>query len=137
MLIEELRNIERPAFQEAFGWIGRRVEDIRGASIGTLEDVWLDPQNGEPRWLLVRSGRFGGRHTLIPFADAIAGTGHVWVLYEHETVRRAPTVSPTMVLSPDLDIRLQSHYEAARGRPSPQLPSSPRRRPEHAHRLGR
>ena len=66
----ELRGSARPTLQQALRWIGSRVDDIYGASIGKLEDIWMDPDSGEPLWLLVRDGRIGGRHTLVPFAQA-------------------------------------------------------------------
>ena len=77
MIAAELRGGSKPSLNEALGWIGSRVDDIYGASVGRLEDVWIDPGTGVPRWLLVKEGRFGGRTTLIPFEDATAGAGHV------------------------------------------------------------
>ncbi len=113
-MIEELRSIARPGLQEALGWVGFRVDDIYGANVGKLEDVWVDPQTGEPRWLLVRSGRFGGHHRLIPFEDATAGAGHIWIPFERDSVRHAPGVSPSESLTRELDSRLKAHYAAAR-----------------------
>ena len=94
MIAAELRGGNKPSLNEALGWIGSRVDDIYGASVGRLEDVWIDPGTGVPRWLLIKEGRFGGRTTLIPFEDATAGAGHVWVPYEREVVRDAPEIEP-------------------------------------------
>ena len=90
MIAAQLRGGNKPSLNEALGWIGSRVDDIYGANVGRLEDVWIDPGTGAPRWLLVKEGRFGGRTTLIPFEDATAGAGHVWVPYEREIVGAAP-----------------------------------------------
>src|SRR5690348_14982441 len=79
MIAAGLRGGSKPSLNEVLGWIGSRVDDIYGASVGRMEDVWIDPGTGAPRWLLVREGRFGARSTLIPFEDATAGTEHVWV----------------------------------------------------------
>ena len=67
MIAAELRGGNKPSLNEALGWIGSRVDDIYGAGVGRLEDVWIDPGTGAPRWLLVKEGRFGGRSTLVPF----------------------------------------------------------------------
>lgn len=137
-MVEDLRLAARPGLEEALGWIGLRVDDVFGVTIGTVADVRSDPDSDEPRWLLVRGGRFGGHYTLVPFGDASVGTENVWVPYERATVRDAPTVAPTEALSRELDEQLEAHYTTARGEPAPPiLTQSPRPEPEHAHRLGR
>lgn len=112
MIAAELRGDNRPNLNEALGWIGSRVDDIYGAQIGRLEDVWIDPGTGQPRWLLIKEGRFGGRATLIPFEDATAGAGHVWVPYERDVVRDAPQIEPGAPLTQQVEISLRRHYAA-------------------------
>jgi sporulation protein YlmC with PRC-barrel domain len=110
MIAAELRGGSKPSLNEALGWIGSRVDDIYGASVGRLEDVWIDPGTGTPRWLLVKEGRFGGRTTLIPFEDATAGAGHVWVPYERDVVRDAPEIEPGAPLTQAVETELRAHY---------------------------
>lgn len=112
MVAAELRGGNKPSLNEALGWIGSRVDDIYGANVGRLEDVWIDPGTGVPRWLLVKEGRFGGRTTLIPFEDATAGAGHVWVPYEREVVREAPEIEPGAPLTHQVEASLRGHYAA-------------------------
>jgi sporulation protein YlmC with PRC-barrel domain len=112
MIAAELRGDNRPSLNEALGWIGSRVDDIYGVGIGRLEDVWIDPGTGEPRWLLIKEGRFGGRATLIPFEDATAGAGHVWVPYEREVIRDAPAIEPGAPLTQQVEHSLRRHYAA-------------------------
>jgi hypothetical protein len=125
--------------QEALGWIGLRVDDVFGVTIGTIADIVPAPgADDEPRWLLLRGGRFGGHYTLVPFEDASVGPDNVWVPYERAAVRDAPTVAPTQALSPELDDQLDAHYRDARGVPAPPILSPrPHPRSQHAHRLGR
>ncbi len=106
------------SLNEALRWIGSRVDDINGAGIGRLEDIWVDPIEGEPRWLLVKEGRFGGRHTLLPFAQISAGGGRVAVPFERRHVRSAPEVRPGAPLSADLERSLAEHYAAAASIPA-------------------
>ena len=110
MIAAELRGGSKPSLNEALGWIGSRVDDIYGANVGRLEDVWIDPGTGMPRWLLVKEGRFGGHTTLIPFEDATAGAGHVWVPYEREVVREAPEIEPGAPLTHGVEASLRNHY---------------------------
>ena len=110
MVAAELRGGNNPGLNEALAWIGSRVDDIYGADVGRLEDVWIDPGTGAPRWLLVNEGRFGGRTTLIPFEDATAGAGHVWVPYESEIVRGAPEIEPGAPLTHQVEASLRAHY---------------------------
>lgn len=113
MIAAELRGGDRPSLNEALGWIGSRVDDIYGVPIGRLEDVWIDPATGEPRWLLVKEGRFGGRSTLVPFDDATAGGESVWIPYERDVVREAPQVEPAVPLTQQVEATLRNHYAAA------------------------
>ena len=127
-----------PELEEALGWIGSRVDDVYGATIGKLVDVLTDERTGEPRWLLLRGGRFGGHYTVVPYEDASGGPADVWVPYDTATVRQAPTVTPSRSLDSELEGRFVAHYAAARSAATPTPPPLPpaRRRSEHAHRLG-
>jgi hypothetical protein len=106
----ELRGGSKPSLNEALGWIGSRVDDIYGASVGLIEDVWIDPGTGAPRWLLVKEDRFGERSTLIPFNDATTGSGHLWIPYEREVVWAAPQIEPGVPLTRQVEATLSNHY---------------------------
>jgi sporulation protein YlmC with PRC-barrel domain len=114
MITNELRGSARPSLREALGWVGFRVDDLYGANVGRLEDIWVDPRDGTPRWILIREARrFGGRHTLIPFEDATAGAGHVWVPYEREVIHSAPEVHANQELDTELARDLREHFAGA------------------------
>lgn len=136
-MVGELRRDAHPELMEAVSWIGSRVDDVYGTTIGKVADVWIDEAGGRPRWLLVQLGRFGGHYTLVPYLDASGGKADVWIPYDGPTVRRAPAVIPGVALTPDLDASFEAHYRAARDAATPTPPPPPARpRPEHAHRLG-
>jgi PRC-barrel domain len=113
MIAAELRGGSRLSLDEALGWIGSRVDDLYGVGVGRLEDIWIDPGTGVPRWLLVKEGQFDGRATLIPFEDASAGGGRVWIPYDQDVVRRAPEVEPGSPLTQQLESSLRRHYAAS------------------------
>jgi hypothetical protein len=112
MIAAELRGGGKPSLNEALGWIGSRVDDVYGSAIGRLEDVWIDPATGEPRWLLVKEGRFGGRSTLVPFDQATPGDDNVWIPYERSVVREAPQIEPGVPLTQQVEATLRNHYAA-------------------------
>ena len=101
----------RPTLEEARGWMGFRVDDVYGGSIGKLEDVLVDA-DGRPSWLLVRERRVAGRRrrTLVPFEHATAGAGRIWVPYEREVVRTAPRVDADLQLTEQHEARFREHY---------------------------
>jgi sporulation protein YlmC with PRC-barrel domain len=123
MIAAELRGGNKPSLNDALGWIGSRVDDIYGTGVGRLEDVWIDPGTGAPKWLLVKEGRFGGRTTLIPFEDATAGAGHVWIPYERDVVRDAPAVTPGAPLTQAVESSLRAHYAGHSARSAPRQPT--------------
>jgi hypothetical protein len=106
-----LQGAARPGLGEAVSWIGSRVTDVLGGGIGRLQDVWVDPETGDPAWLLIREGRFGGgRHRLVPFDGATAGGGQVWLPFERYVIRTAPIVAPGDEITPELRRRVARHY---------------------------
>ncbi len=116
-----LRGAARPSLEQARAWIGDRVTDSLGVGVGRLLDVWVDAETGEPAWLLIREGRFGGDHKLVPFAGATEGGGRIWLPYERDLIRSAPAVGAGDVLTAELGGRLREHFGVApRQRPAPQ-----------------
>ena len=99
-----------PDLQEALGWSGFRVDDVYGARVGMVEDIYVDHETDSPCWILVKMGRFSDAHALLPIRDAVAGNGHVWIPYEKDLIRRAPQVAAGMPISQELERSLCVHY---------------------------
>jgi hypothetical protein len=55
-------------------WVGSILTDSENHKLGTIEDIYFDEQS-RPLWRVVKTGRFGARHSLVPLADA-RRTGH-------------------------------------------------------------
>jgi len=105
-----LRGAKGPGLGEARAWIGNRVTDTLGVGVGRLEDIWVDAQSGEPAWLLIREGRFGSRHKLVPFEGATEGGGRVWLPYERDLIRSAPEIGAEEILTSELGEELRLHF---------------------------
>ena len=109
---------------EALAWTGVRVDDVYGARVGTVEDVYVDHETDAPRWILVKMGRFSDAHALLPLRDAVAGAGHVWIPYEKDLIRRAPQIPAGMPITQELECALCAHYGvmSSRGAEIAELP---------------
>lgn len=100
---------ERPTRADVEGWVGSRLDEISGASVGKVEGAYLDEKSGLPEWILVRVGRFG-HHCVVPAREAVAGVGHVWVPWDRNSIRRSPRVEPGGALTADEELQLCDHY---------------------------
>ena len=93
--------------QDVQSWRGRKMVDPDGDTIGTIEDIFLDRQTGEPGWAAVKTGLFGLKHTVVPIRDAQpTDDGKVRVALPKEKVKDAPRVDPDGELDPDEERRL-------------------------------
>lgn len=75
-----------PAANEARDWMGWRVDDVYGARVGKLEDIYED-EAGNAVWALVRTARFNDQFVIVPLTDAVSGQGHVWIPHERALLR--------------------------------------------------
>ena len=92
-------------------WRGMKMVDADGDKIGTIEDILLDRQTGDPAWAAVKTGLFGRKHTLVPIRDAeVVGENEVRVPVDKDKVKDAPRIEPDGELSPDEERRLWEHY---------------------------
>lgn len=102
----------RPGAEQVRAWIGHRLDEIGGASVGRVDGMFLDVVTDRPEWLLARMGRFG-HHTLVPARDAVEGVGRVWIPYSREVIRRAPKADPVAALTAATERELLEHYAIA------------------------
>jgi PRC-barrel domain len=96
-------------------WVGWRLDEIEGSSVGKIEGVYVDARTGEAAWLFAKIGRFG-RRSLVPVRDAVGGVGRVWVPYAREVIRGAPRIEPGQTLDIYREAELSAHYEVDRAR---------------------
>jgi uncharacterized protein (TIGR02271 family) len=95
---------------EAYEWRGRTVVDRDEEKIGTLEEIYLDQQTGEPEWALVNTGLFGTKSNFVPLAGAQPTGDRIRVGFEKDQVKDAPKIDPDGDLSPSEEAALYEHY---------------------------
>ena len=102
--------------QRAQDWIGFHMEGMNGMPLGArVEDVFVDAETGEARWIVAALGRFNRASALVPAQDAVAGAGHVLVPYDKSQIREAPAYGTGSSLSRQHEAALRDHY-GIRGR---------------------
>jgi hypothetical protein len=105
---------QRPTREEVETWVGDRLDEISGASMGKIEGAFVSEAKGRPEWILIRVGRFG-HHTVVPARQAVAGVGHVWVPWSRATIRSAPRVELGGALNAEEERQLCEHYGIVTG----------------------
>jgi hypothetical protein len=99
----------RPSAEEVRSWAGHRLDEVEGANVGKVEGAYLDPDSGQPEWILARMGRFG-HYCLVPVRDAVGGVGRVWVPYTRDQIRRAPKIEPKTAITKQRETELLGYY---------------------------
>ena len=74
-------------------WEGRTLLDRNGDKIGTIEEIYLVEDTGQPEWALVKLGRLGGRARLVPLAGAAPVAEGIRAAYRKSAVADAPQVA--------------------------------------------
>jgi hypothetical protein len=76
-----------------------------------------EPEDGEPRWLLIRLGPLTGC-TAIPVEPAAEAAERLWAAYDRDSIHAAPRFRPDEALSAEQELELAAHWGigAERGR---------------------
>lgn len=89
------------------------VVDVNGNKIGSIGQVYLDDQTGEPSWVTVKTGWFGLKETFVPLERAVVSEGVITVPFTEEKVKDAPRVDPDQHLDAEEEAQLYSYYGIA------------------------
>jgi uncharacterized protein (TIGR02271 family) len=89
---------------------GADVYDRDGDKIGSLGQVYLNAQSGEPEWVTVKTGLFGTKETFVPLQRATADDDRITVAYPKHQVKDAPQVDADGPLDYDEADQLYGHY---------------------------
>jgi uncharacterized protein (TIGR02271 family) len=84
-----------------------------GSKIGSVGQVYLDDQTGQPAWVTVNTGLFGTNESFIPLSEASFSGDRLTVPYDKSKVKNAPNVASDGHLSPEEERELYSYYEVS------------------------
>src|SRR5215213_10873682 len=89
---------------------GADVIDASGDKVGTVEEIYLDQESGQPEWALVKTGLFGSKSTFVPLSGAQPEDDTLRVRYEKAQIKDAPKIDADQQLSQSEERELYQHY---------------------------
>jgi hypothetical protein len=97
------------SLEEARRWIGARVDDVYGSRVGQAVDVYVDAEEREVHWIVVRVAS-DGPLTPVPVQYSIATATHLWVPVTKDLILRAPALDDVRALNRHEELELCFHY---------------------------
>lgn len=89
---------------------GARMLNRDGDKIGSINDIYLDQDTGQPEWALVATGWFGAKGTFVPLAEAALEDSDIVVPYTSDQIKGAPNMEPNGELSQREETDLYNYY---------------------------
>ncbi|MCY1143776.1 PRC and DUF2382 domain-containing protein [Actinoplanes sp. Pm04-4] len=89
---------------------GTDVYDTDGDKIGSVGQVFLNADSGDPEWVTVKTGLFGTKETFIPLGNATVANDRVTVAYTKDHVKDAPRIDADGPLSYAEEEELYAFY---------------------------
>jgi uncharacterized protein (TIGR02271 family) len=99
-----------PTTTEITDWRGEKLVGNDEQKLGTISDIYLDEETGQPEWIAVSTGLFGSKVSFVPITEATRHDDHIHVPYDKDLVKDAPNAEADGALSQDEEARLYSHY---------------------------
>ena len=99
-----------PTTNDVRTWRGQDVLGSDGEKLGTLEEIYLDSESGDPEWALVTTGMFGTKQSFVPLRSASQSGDGVTVPFDKATVKESPQIDPDGELSEPEEAELYRHY---------------------------
>ncbi len=99
--------------------VGTRLEEVGGGSVGRVQGVLVDTEDGSPTWLIVKLGRIG-RRAAVPATFVVAAADKAWAAFPRSWIRGAAEIDPSGGLNPAQERQLFAHYAIplSAGRPA-------------------
>ena len=91
------------------------VVTTSGDKIGSIGQIYLDDQTGEPSFVTANTGLFGTSQSFVPLQGASVRDGDIVVDYDKDTVKNAPRIDDDGKLSPEEEDRLYEYYGLGAG----------------------
>jgi len=87
------------------------VLSAHGDKIGSIGQIYVDDDNGQPTWVTVKTGLFGTSASFVPLEGARVEGDDIIVTYTKDQVKDAPRVDTDGHLEPSEEDRLYDHYQ--------------------------
>ena len=90
--------------------MGDEVRDSAGGRVGQLQDIYFDAETDEPAFLLVKTGRFGGKLVFVPVDGVRPGRAYLQVNRPKSALDGAPFMPSSGELVQEHEANIYSYY---------------------------
>ncbi len=92
-------------------YIGRNAVDPQGDKIGSVGQVYLNDETGQPDWITVNTGLFGTKEHFAPLAGSSFNGDALVLPFDKSIVKDAPDVADASHLDVDEQEALYAYYD--------------------------
>lgn len=96
--------------QSPQAYLGRDAVDPQGTKIGSVKQVYLDDETGQPDWVTVHTGLFGMKEHFAPLQGSTLDGDHLVLPFGKDVVKDSPDVRDADHLDPDEQQALYRYY---------------------------
>jgi uncharacterized protein (TIGR02271 family) len=101
--------------QDVQQFIGRVAVDSEGGKVGKIGQVGLDDQTGQPVWVTVATGMFGGRQSFAPVYGSRFDGDQVMLAVSKDLIKDAPSIDDDGQIDASEQDALYQHYSGYLG----------------------
>ena len=92
-------------------YAGRTAVDPQGNKIGTVGEVYLNDQTGQPDWITVNTGLFGMKENFAPLAGSSFNGDDLVLPFGKDVVKDSPDINDSSHLDVDEQQSLYAYYQ--------------------------
>jgi len=92
-------------------YMGRNAVDPQGDKIGSVGQVYLNDETGQPDWITVNTGLFGMKENFAPLAGSSFDGDNLVLPFDKAVVKDAPDVADASHLDADEQQSLYTYYQ--------------------------
>jgi uncharacterized protein (TIGR02271 family) len=92
-------------------YIGRNAVDPQGNKIGSIGQVYLNDETGQPDWITVNTGLFGMKENFAPLAGSSFNGDDLVLPFDKDVVKDSPDINDSSHLDTDEQQSLYSYYQ--------------------------
>ena len=101
--------------QTAESYMGKNALDAQGSKIGSIGQVYVDDETGQPDWITVNTGLFGTKESFAPLAGSSVTDDGVVLPFGKDVVKGSPEIKGAAHLDADEQDALYTYYQGYMG----------------------
>ncbi len=105
-------------------YIGRRAVDPHGSKIGSVGQVYLDDETGQPDWITVNTGLFATQENFVPLRGARIDGDDLVLPFDTDVVKNSPQIADSSHLDTEDEESLYAYYEPYLSVETPRTPET-------------